>query len=301
MILALLTAWCFAASAVIGTRTSSLLGPAAANLFRLSLAAIVLAAYAFVAGQGFDGPGLWVLMLSGLVGFGLGDSALFEAYKRIGSRRTILLVQCLAVPFAGVVEWLWLGNTIPPAKLVWIACILFGVWLVLHRRVESSPSPLTTTGVVGIVMGVVAAMGQGGGAVLSRRAIELNQAAGFDIDGATAGFQRILPGVIFAALFFGGHQVWRVASSRARAAVGGKRSRILALVAGNALAGPIIGVSLYQWALITTPSGIVLAIVATTPVFVMPLAWFIENDRPSWISLTGSVIAITGVIALLVF
>lgn len=301
MILALLTAWCFAGSAVLGTRSSSILGPAAANLCRLILATLVLGVYAIMAGQGFAGPGLWMFIISGLVGFGLGDAALYEAYKRIGSRRTILLVQCLAVPFAGVAEWLWLGNTIPAGKLPWIACILFGVWLVLHRKVEAVPAPLTTVGAVGVVMALVAAMGQGGGAVISRRAIELNLAAGVDIDGATAGFQRILPGVIFAALFFGGRHVWRVVSRRAEAAVDVSRWRIFALVSGNALAGPVIGVSLYQWALTTTPSGIVLAIVATTPVFVMPLAWFTENDRPTRISLLGSLIAILGVIALLIF
>jgi len=301
MILAVLTAWCFAVSAVLGTRSGSILGPAMANLCRLAFASLVLGAYALTLGQGFGGPGLWVFVMSGLVGFGLGDAALFEAYKRIGSRRTILLVQCLAVPFAGVVEWMWLGSTIPAGKLPWIGCILFGVWLVLHRRKQVDDTPLTVISVVGVIMGVVAAVGQGGGAVISRRAIELNQAAGIDIDGATAGFQRILPGVIFAALFLGATHVWRVVSNRAQAAVGRHRGRTFALIAGNALAGPIIGVSLYQWALTTTPSGIVLAIVATTPVFVMPLAWFTENDRPTWISLAGSAIAIAGVMALLIF
>ena len=34
---------------------------------------------------------------------GLGDVALFQAYPRLGSRLTILIVHCLAAPFAGLV------------------------------------------------------------------------------------------------------------------------------------------------------------------------------------------------------
>ena len=35
---------------------------------------------------------------------------------------------------------------------------------------------------------------------------------------------------------------------------------------GNALSGAVFGVACYQWALATTPSGVVLAIVAATPI-----------------------------------
>ncbi len=42
--------------------------------------------------------------VSGLIGFGLGDVALFTAYERIGSRLTILLNLCLAPLFAMVLN-----------------------------------------------------------------------------------------------------------------------------------------------------------------------------------------------------
>ena len=45
-----------------------------------------------------------------VVGFGLGDWALFEALPRIGSGLTVLLAQCLAAPIAAITEWLWLGT-----------------------------------------------------------------------------------------------------------------------------------------------------------------------------------------------
>jgi len=66
----------------------------------------------------------------------------------------------------------------------------------------------------------------------------------------------------------------------------------------NALCGPTIGVSCYQWALATTPSGIVLPIVATTPLVIIPFSYWLEGDRPSRRSIVGGLIAVSGVVAL---
>jgi len=69
-------------------------------------------------------------------------------------------------------------------------------------------------------------------------------------------------------------------------------------IPANALCGAVIGVSCYQWSLATTPSGIVLPIVATTPLVVIPLSYWLEGERPTLRSLGGGLIAVTGVIAL---
>jgi drug/metabolite transporter (DMT)-like permease len=66
----------------------------------------------------------------------------------------------------------------------------------------------------------------------------------------------------------------------------------------HTLTGPVVGVSCYQWALATTPSGIVLPIVATTPLLVIPFTYLIEHDRPRVRSLIGGAIAVAGAVAL---
>ena len=48
----------------------------------------------------------------------------------------------------------------------------------------------------------------------------------------------------------------------------------------NTLGGPVLGVSCYQWALSTTPSGIVLPIVATVPLAVIPFAYRLRAIAP---------------------
>jgi drug/metabolite transporter (DMT)-like permease len=68
----------------------------------------------------------------------------------------------------------------------------------------------------------------------------------------------------------------------------------------HAIAGPVLGVSCYQWALAHTPSGIVLPIVATTPLVAIPLTYWLEGDRPSKRSILGGIVAVAGCIALTV-
>lgn len=46
------------------------------------------------------------------------------------------------------------------------------------------------------------------------------------------------------------------------------------------------------------PTGIVLAIVATTPLAVIPMAWLINGERPHIYSLFGGVLAVSGAVAL---
>ena len=68
----------------------------------------------------------------------------------------------------------------------------------------------------------------------------------------------------------------------------------------NALAGPSIGVSCFQWALMTEKTSIVLPIVATSPLLVIPLTRLVDGERITKRSVTGGLIAVAGVIGLTV-
>jgi drug/metabolite transporter (DMT)-like permease len=301
MLPSLLTACFFACSAVFGSQSSRLLGAAQANLMRLSLAALILAVYAFSFGQGFSGPGFPVYLLSGLIGFGLGDVALFLAFERLGAQRSILLAQCLAVFFAALTEWIWLGTMISIQQFFLVLLILVGVFTAMYSPAQGSLLKATRGMGVGIVLGMLAALGQAWGAVLSRKAVLLNNWAEVELSGATASFQRILAGLVVAGFFY----LWSKRRSSAteivpfyaRPAAFQVRAWRLCLL--NGLMGPVLGVSCYQWALSDAPSGIVLAIVATTPILVIPLAWLWEGERPTVYSCLGSFLAIAGVLGLL--
>ena len=282
-------------SVVCATRTTQYLGSALANLTRLFLGTILLALWAHLFGKGFSGAGLWFFVLSGLAGFGLGDVAGYEALPRLGSRLAILIMQCVAAPIAALIEWLWLGTTLSPVQIFCGLLILAGVVIALapkdHLQIERKRLAS------GIVFGLVAALGQALGAVLSRKAYQVTALAGQSIDGGTAAYQRILGGLGLVALYF------IVVNARAKESASSSASAWRAAwpwVVFNALAGPTVGVGCYQWALATTPSGIVLPIVATTPLIVIPFAYKIEDDRPGVRSIIGGIIAVAGAVALTV-
>ena len=127
------TTFFFALSAVCAQRMSKLLGGVRANFFRILLATSVLAAYAHLFGQGWSGGAFGWFFLSGIAGFGLGDVALYQALPRIGSRLSVMLVHCLAAPFAAFVEWLWLGTPLTALEILFALIALAGVALASHR------------------------------------------------------------------------------------------------------------------------------------------------------------------------
>ena len=297
MFAALLTTLLFSLSGLSGRRLSNHLPGSLANLVRLILAAAVVGAYAHTYGFGVGGPAFSLLFVSGCIGFGVGDLALFQAYPRIGTRRTMVLVQCLAAPIAALTEWIWLG-TIPGAgQALFGAVILFGVGVALMpARDESEPSHGL---LVGSVFGLLAALCQAWGAVLSRKAYAVAAAEDFVISGVSGGlnaaYQRLLGGLLVSAVFV---VYLKLAHRPGPAARPANWRRAWPLVVANALCGPAFGVTCYQWALSGAPTSIVLPIVATTPLVVMPFAHFLEGDRITLRSLLGGALAVGGVVGL---
>lgn len=293
---ALLTTFLWAAGATVSYRLTRLMGPEAANFWRLLLAATLLAVWVLpFHGAGPEASRGW-LFLSGIVGFGIGDIALYYALPRIGSRLTLLMVQCLAAPIGILVGWVWLGQSLGARELASAAMILSGVGVALAPGSHKVPGKDVGSGVF---WGFVAALGQAFGALISSHGMTLASEAGTPVSGVVAAHGRIWGGVIVAGAFLawrvkGRHTHWFSAPGSPAPAA---RSVVGWLLA-TALLGPVVGASCYQWALGSAPTGIVLAIVATTPLVVMPLAGWLEGDKPGWRAALGGVVAVAGVVLL---
>jgi len=91
MLPAFLTTVLFSLSAVCGNRAAKLLGGTEANFWRLCFATALLAVYAHTCGRGLSGNAFPIFLVSGCVGFGVGDMALFQALPRLGSRLSVML------------------------------------------------------------------------------------------------------------------------------------------------------------------------------------------------------------------
>jgi drug/metabolite transporter (DMT)-like permease len=302
MVAAFLTTFLFSISIVCGHRSARLMGGTEANFWRLTCATLFLSFYAFTFGIGLGGQAFPLFLLSGIIGIGIGDVALFQALPRLGSRLSALLVQCLTAPIAAVIEWASLGTSLTATQIVCGLVILGGVALALSpgEHLRLSKRELTA----GTIASVMAALGGACGAVLTRKAYAITHANAESITGANAAFQRILGGLLFAGICLlivkrRELRIQKQASATMIYEVAKKKWRgAWPWVLSNSLAGQTLGVSCMQWALETTPTGLVLAIIAVTPIVVIPLAWLVEGERPTVKSLLGGVVAIGGVIGL---
>ncbi|MBL9187858.1 MAG: DMT family transporter [Opitutaceae bacterium] len=301
MLASFLAAFFFALNATCASRSVRLLGPVRANTGRLIVATLLLGAFAHTLGGGLGSASVPWFLASGVIGMGLGDLAVFAALPLLGSRLTVLMTQCLAAPIAALGEWLWLGTPLTAAQIAWGALILAGVAIAITPS-RASP-PRVQVQPIGFLFGFLSACGQGFGALVSRKGVNVAEAAGEVANnaafGLTTAYQRILAGLVFVVIwFFVLRLIGRLPATPAEAVPGDRRRGDLWML-GNGLAGPVLGVGCYQWALATTPSGIVLPIAATAPLLSIPIAFWLEGDRPPRRAILGGVLAVAGCVALM--
>lgn len=292
---AFLTALLFAWSVSCARQSTRHHGPDLANAGRILVALAVMGTWVLLSGRQVVTPGWGWLVLSGALGLGLGDIALFNALPRIGPALTILIMQCLAAPFALAIEYLMLGTTIRWAQAGAAAVILAGVAVALGAPPEGSDDRRQRR--VGVALGVLAAFGQACGAVSTPLAHHACDLAGATMpDGIGQGLVRLLGGVPIVL----GFVLWQARATGLMAAVARPydRARGPLWMAMNGFSGPALGVACYQYALTHHPSAIVLSVVALTPILALPMQWATEGRRPGLRAWIGGAVAVGGVILL---
>jgi drug/metabolite transporter (DMT)-like permease len=336
---AFLTALFFAGNAVCARRAALHYGGTLGNFLRLLLAVALLGAWAHAAGQGATGGAFTWFFVSGCVGFGLGGLTMFHALPLIGSNLSMLIVQCGSAVAATAVEWLWLGTRLSAAQAGLAALTLAGVIIGLvaspnrarlacsnganrekpamddtksqfayERTSAPGESHVLLVGSIsgfalGVGLAVVSACAQGGGAVISRKAFAVLRAQGFFMDAATSAYQRALGGLAVGVLALIIVRRWPAAERKP--ATESEPVPAMAVpswiwVVLNTLLGPVLGVTCFQWALRTTPAGLVLPIVATAPLLTVPIARALEHSRPTPRYWLGAVLAVLGAAGLAV-
>jgi drug/metabolite transporter (DMT)-like permease len=282
---ALSAALIWAVASVIYTGVGRQLSPLVLNLVKGLIAIVLLIATLLLTGNLFptvDSRSLALLLLSGAVGIGFGDTAYFGALNCIGPRRTLVL-ESLAPPLAAVLALIFLQEQLPSTGWVGIVLTVFGVtWVVLERsREASTPAILTLRG---IMLGLLAAGGQAGGAVMSRAAL-----AGTDINPLWSTFIRLVGGIAILVIWLGvqrqSMRVLKPLLSR----------RLLMVVAGTAFFSTYLGIWLQQLSLKYAPAGVAQSLSATSPLFVIPIAVIFAGDKVSVRAVLGVLVAIAGV------
>ena len=174
-IYALLTAVVWAFALVLFKRSGEQVPPLALNLFKNVIGLALLAVTLLIT---WDGPGvlgqypredIYILVLSGIVGIALADTALFAALNLIGVG-ILSIVDCLYAPSIILFAWLLLSETLTWPLYVGGALVVAGV--VISSRHPPPPGRTRRQLVGGSLLGVLALALMGFGIVLAKPLIE---------------------------------------------------------------------------------------------------------------------------------
>ena len=282
---ALGAAFIWAAASIVYTGVGRQLSPLVLNLVKGLIAIALLLITLLFLGKLLPSVSLvpvLLLLLSGVIGIGIGDTAYFAALNSLGARRALVL-ESLSPPLGAFLALVFLQEQLAPLAWLGIGLTIAGVtWVVMER----SPQPngtLTHPPLRGIVAGLVAAAGQAIGAVLSRAAL-----AGTDVDPLWSTLIRLLAGILMLLIWFSAqkHPIQKLAPLRSR--------RLWGIVIMAAFASTYLGIWLQQIALKYAPTGIAQSLSATSPLFVIPFA-IATGEKVSLRAIFGAAIALAGV------
>ena len=223
------------------------------------------------------------LVASGFVGLALGDGAYFQAIVTIGVRRALLLLSTAPV-FAAVGGVVFLGERLGPREWAGILAVMIGVGLVVYERdaVTADRAPQSLT-VAGVLFGAAAGLGQATGSLMSRAAMAEGVTA---LDAALVR----LPAGVVGILILAALSRRLVGYTRAL-----RRPGVMGAVAGSAAIGTYVGIWLSQFAIgATAKTATASALLATSPIFALPLGKWLNGDRITPRAVAGTFAACAG-------
>jgi len=282
---ALLTALLWSVGSYAFTDAAEKIGSVQLNMNRLILAAILLFLTIIIFNFNYDLSSNQVLNLaiSGIIGLVIGDLFLFKAYSQIGARLTILLMSFSPV-LSALLAFFFLSERISFIGITGMVVTVMGILLVVSER-NKSPETKDKMTPIGFFNGFMAAAGQAGGLIFAKLAFDQGE-----INGFVATFVRIFTSVIvFIPLL--------VLMRRFKSPIKTYRHNSKALLSTfmGTVCGPFIGVTFSLIAIKHTKVGIAATIIATMPVIMLPISRYYFKDKLSWRSISGAIIAVTGI------
>jgi drug/metabolite transporter (DMT)-like permease len=193
----------------------------------------------------------------------------------------------LAPPMAALVGYLMLGEKLNLRAWLGMAVTLGGiVWVVSERLKTEDETELRAIPWSGMMLGIVAALGQAVGIVLTKRGTGSGPGA---YDPVAATQIRCLAGIIVFALLL------VVLGFLPKVLVALRRPDAMGFMTLGALAGPFAGVSLLNYAIQLIPTGVAQTITAMVPVMIIPFVVVLHRERVSWRAIAGACVAVAGV------
>ena len=279
----LLAAFSWAVAAVIFRQLGVRLHPLVLNLYKGIIASFALVLFLTIWGgvvQAVPVKPLLLLLFSGMLGIGIGDTAFFAALNRLGERRTVLIAETFAPLVTILLALILFQEFISLSPWLGIIAILSGVYLVIRVRSNRDESPHRQL-LAGIAYGLITAICQAVGGVMSKGAFRLH-----DIDPVWSSLVRLLGGVILVVVMI---PLFR----QSYLPVAARNRRVWRYVIIAALTGTFGGIVFQQTAYKFTYTGLAQTMIATSSVFVMLIA-LLKGEQVSSRAWLGVSVAVAG-------
>lgn len=285
-IAALGAAFVWALSSTIWQRVGQQIPAVVLNLLKGAIALVMLFATIIILGKSLPAVNpniLIMLLISGALGIGIGDTAFFIVLKYLGARRALLL-ETLSPPLTALFGLIFLQEKLSLIACTGILLTICGVaWVIAERTAETTlPSKHLWQGLGISLLGQTA---HAAGAVLSRAAF-----AQIDIDPLWTAALRLSGGMAVMLYFLNPTNLGTFQQLKA--------PKILGAIILAAFLGTYLGIFLQQTSLKYAPAAIAQALSSTSPLFILPLA-VLAGEKVSLRAVVGVVCAIGGIALLL--
>ena len=287
-------AFSWTATALLSEFGSKRLGNLTLNVLRMALALVFsLVLFGVVTGEplptGVSSEAISWMLLSGLVGYVIGDFCLFQCYIIIGSRYGQLFMT-LAPLSAALMAWVTLGQQMSAMSMVAMLVTLVGIGISVLGRGEHHKVSLRLP-LNGVLFAIGAAVCQGVGLVLSKIGMDHYNAPDMPewLIPFSANFYRCVAGIIgFTLLLY-----FRDGMSPLREAMHDRKG--LTVATATTIFGPFVGVGFSLMAVQYTAAGIASTLMAMTPIIILLPSYWLFHERITWRAVVGAFISVVGV------
>ena len=292
-------AFSWTATALLSEFGSKRLGNLTLNVLRMALALVFsLVLFGVATGNplpvGVPGDACGWMLLSGLVGYVIGDFCLFQCYILIGSRYGQLFMT-LAPLSAALMAWVTLGQQMRAMSIVAMLVTLFGISISVLGRGEHHKVSLKLP-LNGVLYAIGAAVCQGVGLVLSKIGMDHYDMAALADMGVpewlvpfSANFYRCIAGIVGFLLLLHYHDEM----GHLREAMHDKKG--LSVATATTIFGPFVGVGFSLMAVQYTAAGIASTLMAMTPIIILLPSYWLFHEKFTWKAVVGAFISVIGV------
>ncbi len=285
---ALFGAVLWAGTSIIFENISKKISSARLNFYKGSFALMLLAVTSLILGERIptiNWNEISVLAISGVIGIALGDTAYFQAVKKVGARRALTLFT-LAPPMSALIALIFLGEQLSLMTWIGIMITVCGViWVVTEESGDEKIQIKKEDLLPGILFGALAALGQATGVVMTRSV--LTQTNLTTLQSTVMRLAPALVALIIIIMIMGrGYEKLEKESID---------KKLIGKVVLASIIGAYICLWLQQIAIENLQAGIAQTMLSTSPIFILPMV-ALRGEKISVRAITGAVLAIAGII-----